>query len=888
MQIRSCDIEGFGQFEKYSIDNLGHPLVVILGPNEAGKSTVFEFMATMLYGFSPADARKHPYQPAQGGRIGGTMVFRSGNSLCTVERHLKSTPKGVLSVGSEGLFGTRESIRNRPLRITGDVSREVFEAVYALSLQDMVQVSGRAWNSIQDRLLGGLNLDTLRISREVIEEIETEARKLWRSDRRGKTRAQGLRDQLRELRREAREARERDATIRTLSRQVLQISQQIRETDEKGRELRSTKNRLERLLPVKARLDRIEHLAGVAGNLEELKCIPADPKKHLEGIQLALQDVDAEVTSLQDEIRTREAMANSLSEADMQVGALAPQIRTWHSRLALFTQRRLQVDEIESKLKRLAVRQDEAAARLVPDPGTTDIEPAVRAISIPDLREALRRYARSRDELERVRARLEGVALRPSTASGPVWWAVLIVGLIIGVAGVVLGEPVVWGPAIAVAAVGAGFVLQSLASPTRRVDGHSQADAAASAAAQQARELVHNILADLPLGSVRKSDPDVELVDDIQTLQSILNEIDAEQAAADLLKTKLAEETRTLSELLVTAGMVADDVPEAQMGRLFDRLQEIERRTVVAEEAERSLPQRREKLGELLSRQADLNHKQTDLKVRLAEVGGGDVLAGIERATNRMRAAERVTAIREELEMGYPELESIKAEIDEAKGELPSMRDDSPDVEADLEEVSRALQQYHAEKARQQTRMNSLLEQKTVADVESEVSMIEAEFEHLRTDRDRLMLLAGIIRNADARFRDRHQPDVIRRASTIVGRLTSKRYSNIEVDEEDGSLSILEADSGRRVPVGEPLSRGTLDQIYLSLRIGLADHLDSSGDRLPMFLDEVLVNWDATRRRAACALLSELSESRQIVFFTCHEWLADEVEHLADAHIVRL
>jgi uncharacterized protein YhaN len=166
--------------------------------------------------------------------------------------------------------------------------------------------------------------------------------------------------------------------------------------------------------------------------------------------------------------------------------------------------------------------------------------------------------------------------------------------------------------------------------------------------------------------------------------------------------------------------------------------------------------------------------------------------------------------------------------------------------------------------------------------------MIEAEFEQLRTDRDRLMLLAGIIRHADARFRDRHQPDVIRRASTIVGRLTSKRYSHIEVNEEDGSLSIMEADSGRRVPVGEPLSRGTLDQIYLSLRIGLADHLDSSGDRLPMFLDEVLVNWDATRRRAACALLSELSESRQIVFFTCHEWLADEVEHLADAHIVRL
>ena len=76
--------------------------------------------------------------------------------------------------------------------------------------------------------------------------------------------------------------------------------------------------------------------------------------------------------------------------------------------------------------------------------------------------------------------------------------------------------------------------------------------------------------------------------------------------------------------------------------------------------------------------------------------------------------------------------------------------------------------------------------------------------------------------------------------------------------------------------VGAPLSRGTRDQIHLALRLALIDHLDQSGERLPLVLDEVLVHLDAARRAAIYAALQTVAQHRQVFLMTCHQAFADE------------
>ena len=52
MRITGCHIKQFGTLADRRLSDLGQDVVVILGPNEAGKSTFFHFLTTMLFGFS--------------------------------------------------------------------------------------------------------------------------------------------------------------------------------------------------------------------------------------------------------------------------------------------------------------------------------------------------------------------------------------------------------------------------------------------------------------------------------------------------------------------------------------------------------------------------------------------------------------------------------------------------------------------------------------------------------------------------------------------------------------------------------------------------------------------------------------------------------------------
>jgi uncharacterized protein YhaN len=88
---------------------------------------------------------------------------------------------------------------------------------------------------------------------------------------------------------------------------------------------------------------------------------------------------------------------------------------------------------------------------------------------------------------------------------------------------------------------------------------------------------------------------------------------------------------------------------------------------------------------------------------------------------------------------------------------------------------------------------------------------------------------------------------------------------------------------GLPVPVAPPLSRGTLEQIYVALRLALIDEIDPER-LLPLYLDEALVNWDDDRVDGLLPLLAAL-QGRQALVATCHPELAARLGALGAAVI---
>ncbi|MED5019651.1 AAA family ATPase, partial [Paenibacillus chibensis] len=87
MKIKRLQIHGFGKMKDQDI-RFSSPVTVLAGPNEAGKSTVLQFVRSMLYGIPSRAYPAERYEPPGGGRHGGVLTAESDDgSIWTISRH---------------------------------------------------------------------------------------------------------------------------------------------------------------------------------------------------------------------------------------------------------------------------------------------------------------------------------------------------------------------------------------------------------------------------------------------------------------------------------------------------------------------------------------------------------------------------------------------------------------------------------------------------------------------------------------------------------------------------------------------------------------------------------------------------------------------------------
>ena len=110
----------------------------------------------------------------------------------------------------------------------------------------------------------------------------------------------------------------------------------------------------------------------------------------------------------------------------------------------------------------------------------------------------------------------------------------------------------------------------------------------------------------------------------------------------------------------------------------------------------------------------------------------------------------------------------------------------------------------------------------------------------------------------------RFAPRISKKAQSLFGRLTGQRYNRLSLLQD---LSVEAGAEGENIQRGTLWrSDGTVDQLYLALRLAVAEELTPDA---PIILDDALVRFDDTRMRAALEILRELADRKQIILFTC-------------------
>ncbi len=111
-------------------------------------------------------------------------------------------------------------------------------------------------------------------------------------------------------------------------------------------------------------------------------------------------------------------------------------------------------------------------------------------------------------------------------------------------------------------------------------------------------------------------------------------------------------------------------------------------------------------------------------------------------------------------------------------------------------------------------------------------------------------------------------------ASSYLHRISSGRYHKIWAPLGEDFLCV--DDEYSRTFRVEQLSGGTREQLFLALRFALVREFANRGIELPVIMDDLFVNFDEGRTEAAVECLIEVAaEGQQILFFTCHQHLAE-------------
>ncbi len=157
-----------------------------------------------------------------------------------------------------------------------------------------------------------------------------------------------------------------------------------------------------------------------------------------------------------------------------------------------------------------------------------------------------------------------------------------------------------------------------------------------------------------------------------------------------------------------------------------------------------------------------------------------------------------------------------------------------------------------------------------------DLQQIEDEGERLRERekqlvrrRKALVLAYDVLSGAVKEFRNTYLGRFSREIGEYLGVVTCGSYTEVNLDE-DFNLS-LKGRSGQWQPV-EHFSRGTADGVYLAVRLALTRQL-ASGRRLPLLMDDPLVNFDSGRQAETLKALENLSREHQVIFLSHDEGL---------------
>ncbi len=262
--------------------------------------------------------------------------------------------------------------------------------------------------------------------------------------------------------------------------------------------------------------------------------------------------------------------------------------------------------------------------------------------------------------------------------------------------------------------------------------------------------------------------------------------------------------------------------------------------------------------------QSQLNRALEENSAAITKLTGGESLAQYEETCrDHLHSFTLLQEKQRALEQADAVLQALSGAVKQAAPPVfeDTLTESAQETDRRLAEIAAEHRQLHQSLGQRQGQMETLGQKETL---EAEKKHLQARIVALEQHYSALSRAQEVLSQANQELQRRFAPRISQRAQEIFASLTGNRYERLTLCQD---LSVEASAQGENTLRGTLWrSDGTVDQLYLALRLAVAEELTPSA---PIVLDDAFVRFDDVRLASALEILKEASGQKQVILFTC-------------------
>ncbi|EJO05942.1 ATP-binding protein [Oenococcus oeni] len=815
MEIKRIHISGFGKFSDFNLD-FKNDLQVIYGQNEAGKSTLRQFITGILFGFAQNKRQSsNLYEPRNRSQYGGDLVFEQDGSLWDVSRlgrtqsKLEITDQNGNHVNNPEIFLTK---------LLSPFSQDSFEDIFSFDQEQLNEIRSLSGKELSDRLLSFsvVNADQWQ---SLSKELDKNASVMFGLT---KTSKRPINQLL--------------AEHQQISNQLNSMGGQLSDYRKSSQQKKSTLKRIaeldSQLHNLKKQMDEFSKLIELSGlfNRKERISMPKTNDRFS----------DQQISNLTDEIEQRvEKLQSQIKGINLDKSENKSTIIAENPLLTIYKNNRTDIDLLDKSIPNLIAENN------LFDQNDNQIKNISSRLS--ELQNDLK--TKFGDRIPR--ALPQGVSIQPSR-SITVFFIIGIILMLLGVFGIVKGFQTPAFPypfwICGAGVLFIGSLLSFFERPKKQSINLSQYGYS------------NQVSLDTIIDSQNHLQEYHQKIDQFQQLQnekqSHLSKINSILKLADSLREFLPSAKQDHDALIDQIQVILNEIRDERQSAILSK----EQKKLVDEN-------RQQQIGHLQNLKSEQQQIFNYLKVdnyqnfqylQAEKIKNKQRLNQLE-SINQLLTPEKENQIKElgGVEEITKKKQALKVRIDSIEGEIKQENQQLLNLNATLLNAS------------SDTDYQTKLQQQS--DLETDINNDLTEYFANK-------LAFSWINESLYQISHKRMPEIRSRAEQYFAELTENKYVSIIF----GDNSLLVANQQNEKFYSYELSKGSSEQLYVSLRLAFAESV-AEKNSLPFLIDDSFVNFDVERKSIMDNILHRLAEKYQIIYFT-----ANPDQNFSQSNIINL